>query len=211
MTPPDDNPTRALKIGITGGIASGKTAVSDHFARLGVPVIDTDVLAREVVEPDTAGLREVVQAFGERVLRPDGALDRARLRGIVFADATARRRLEEILHPRIWKAARGQIEGVQTSYCVVVIPLLAEGGAVDRVDRVLVIDCDPDTQLERLMRRDGATEEAARRVLAAQATRASRLVIADDVLVNDGDLRDLEAEVARLHAQYTVLARARGR
>ncbi|MEO0422074.1 MAG: dephospho-CoA kinase [Pseudomonadota bacterium] len=211
MTPQDDTAAPALKVGITGGIASGKTAVSDRFAKLGVPVIDTDLLAREVVEPNTEGLRQVVEAFGEAILRADGALDRPALRDLVFADEAARRRLEGILHPLIWQAAAARIQAVRTPYCVVVIPLLAEGGARKRVDRVLLVDCDPATQLERLMRRDGATEAAARRILAAQATREARLAIADDVIVNDGDLPYLDMEVARLHERYSALARAHGR
>ncbi len=207
MTPQDDSQRRVFKVGITGGIASGKTAVSDRFAALGVPVIDTDVLAREVVAVGTAGLQQVVAAFGEDILREDGSLARDRLREIVFADEDARRRLEGLLHPLIWDAARARIAALDTPYCVVVIPLLAEGGSVDRVDRVLVVDCDPSVQLQRLMQRDGATAESAQRILTAQASREARLAIADDVLVNDGDLHALDGEVAQLHARYTLLAR----
>lgn len=205
----DTAPT-VFKVGITGGIASGKTAVSDRFAARGVPVIDTDVLAREVVAVGSAGLQQVVEAFGPDVLREDGSLARERLREQVFADDAARRRLEGLLHPLIWEAAAARIAAVRTAYCVIVIPLLAEGGARHRVDRVLVVDCDPATQLQRLMRRDGATQHSARRMIAAQATREERLEVADDVLVNDGELEALEHQVDRLHTLYTQLAARHG-
>lgn len=195
-----------LRVGITGGIASGKSTVCDAFAHLGVPVVDTDVLAREVVRPGTAGLAAIVDAFGARVLREDGTLDRDLLRDIVFSSIDARRRLEGLLHPLILAATDREVARITAPYCLIAIPLLAETGAQDRVDRVLVVDCPPEQQIERLMARDGEDEAGARRILAAQATREQRLALADDVIVNDATRDALAPQVSRLHQQYLALA-----
>ncbi|MEO0975421.1 MAG: dephospho-CoA kinase [Pseudomonadota bacterium] len=195
-----------LKVALTGGIASGKTAVSDRFAALGIPVIDTDVIAREVVAPGTPGLAQVIAIFGEEVRRDDGSLARDRLRARVFADDAARRQLEGLLHPLIWQTTLERVKALDAPYCLLVIPLLAEGSRRDQFDRVLVVDCAPETQLRRLMARDHEDEDQARRILAAQASRETRLALADDVLVNDGDLTALDAQVAALHARYLRLA-----
>ena len=195
-----------LRIGLTGGIASGKTAVADAFARLGVPIIDTDRLAREVVEPGEPALAAVVAEFGPEILRADGRLDRARLRTLVFADAARRRRLEAILHPAIRAATAAAIGAVTAPYVVVAIPLLVESGQSSAYDRVLVVDCPAETQLARLLDRDRETPEVARAILAAQAGRDARLAVADDVLDNTGSLADLQAAVRRLHERYLALA-----
>ncbi len=198
-----------LRIGLTGGIASGKSAVADAFARRGVPIVDTDVIAREVVEPGRPALAEVVAAFGTDLLDADGRLDRRTLRRIVFADPALRRRLEAILHPAIRTEMQRQAATAAGPYVVVAIPLLVENRLQGQVDRVLVVDCPPDVQLARLLARDGETPEGARAILAAQATRDERLAVADDVVVNDGSLADLDARVAALHGRYLELAAAR--
>jgi dephospho-CoA kinase len=176
------------------------------FAALGVPVIDTDLIAREVVEPGRPALASVVDAFGPEVLALDGSLDRRRLRDRVFADSGQRRRLEAILHPAIRAEMERQSQAAGGAYQLLVIPLLAEGGRRDHVDRVLLVDAPESAQLERLMRRDGGTREQAEAALRAQASRAQRRAIADDVLDNTGDPAALRAQVAALHERYLALA-----
>jgi len=195
-----------FRVALTGGIASGKSTVADLFAALGVPVIDTDVIAREVVEPGEPALAEVAAAFGPGVLGPDGRLDRRCLRELIFADPTARRRLEAILHPAIRARMEAQSRAAGGPYQLLVIPLLAEGGRRDHVDRVLLVDVPESAQVERLMRRDGSSREQARAALAAQASRAVRQAIADDVIENTGGVEDLRARVAELHGEYLRLA-----
>jgi dephospho-CoA kinase len=196
---------RPLRIGLTGGIASGKTTVADLFAALGVPVLDTDQIARDVVEPGQPALAEVVAAFGPRILGPDSRLDRPRLRARVFADPDSRQRLEAILHPAIRAELARRAGAAGGPYQVWVIPLLVEGGQVDRVDRILVVDCPEAVQLARVQARDGETEASARAILTAQASRAQRLAAADDVIVNDGSEADLAGQVAALDARYRAL------
>jgi len=195
-----------LRIGLTGGIASGKSAVASAFARRGVPIVDTDRLAREVVEPGQPALAAVVREFGQQVLGPDGRLDRRRLRTLVFADADRRRRLEAILHPAIRAAMAAEIAAVTAPYVVVAIPLLIESGQQAAFDRILVVDCPPEMQLARLIERDRESPEGARAILAAQAGRDARLAAADDVLENTGSLDDLDAAVRSLHQRYLDLA-----
>jgi dephospho-CoA kinase len=195
-------PDKPLRVGLTGGIASGKSTVADMFADLGVPVIDTDVIARDVVRPGQPALDEIREDFGDAVIAADGTLDRSAMRAIVFGDETARRRLERILHPRIGEATRAQADAAGGPYQIVVVPLLVESSLRDFVDRVLVVDCDEETQIERLLSRDAESEVQARRILAAQSSRAERLAIADDVVANDGDLDDTREQVATLHRRY---------
>ena len=199
-----------LRIGLTGGIASGKSTVAGLFAKQGIPVLDTDQIAREVVEPGQVALAEVVREFGSDILGPDGHLDRPALRARVFSDPAARRKLEAILHPAIGAELGRQSAGAGGPYQVLVIPLLVEGGRIDTVDRVLVVDCPLETQLHRLQARDGETAESARKIIAAQASRETRLAVADDVIVNAGPPEELAAQVAQLDAQYRALAAASG-
>ena len=195
-----------LVVGLTGGIGSGKTAVSDAFARRGVPIIDTDLLARALVEPGQPALAEIAAQFGPACLDADGALDRAYLRKTVFADPERRKRLEAILHPRIRQAVDERLAAIHTPYCLVVIPLLIETGMADLAQRILVVDVPEDIQIQRVMARDQATEAQARDILAAQASRRERLALADDVIDNSGDLADVDAKVERLHRYYLALA-----
>lgn len=199
--------TRPLRIGLTGGIASGKSTVTQRFAELGVPVIDADVAARQVVEAGTSGLAQVVQRFGPEVLDAAGRLDRRALRNLIFNDSSSRQALDAILHPLIRAEMEREAAQAQGPYVVMAIPLLVEGGSSDkRVDRVLVIDADETLQIQRLQARDGSSAEQARAILASQASRAARLAAADDVLLNSGSVAELRQAVDRLHEQYLQLA-----
>jgi dephospho-CoA kinase len=197
---------RPFRVALTGGIASGKSTVADLFAALGVPVIDTDVIAREVVEPGQPALAQVAEVFGRDVLDADGRLDRKRMRERIFADADARRRLEAILHPAIRAEMERQSQAAGGPYQVLVIPLLAEGGRRGHVDRVLLVDVPEELQIQRVMWRDGVSHDQAQASLNAQATRAQRLAMADDVLRNTGRVDDLREQVAKLHQQFLRLA-----
>lgn len=198
--------TRRLRIGLTGGIASGKSTVAQRFRELGVPVIDADESSRRVVAPGQPGLEAVVRRFGSRVLTATGELDRRALRELVFADPAKRRDLERLLHPLIRADMEAAARAAAGPYLVLAIPLLVESGDLERVDRVLVVDTEEALQLERLMARDGSGAEQARAILAAQASRAQRLEAADDVLKNTGTLAELRREVDRLHERYLALA-----
>lgn len=195
-----------FRIGLTGGIASGKTAVGDMFAARGAALIDTDLLAREVVAPGQPGLAAIVTAFGDDILTPAGRLDRAGLRDRVFADPAVRQELDAILHPLIAALMLRRSAAAAGPYLILVIPLLVETGFQHFVDRVLVIDCDPQLQMERLMRRDGSSPEQARQILAAQADRDARLAAADDLILNHGSMATLERQVDHLHELYLGLA-----
>ncbi|HTC38579.1 MAG TPA: dephospho-CoA kinase [Steroidobacteraceae bacterium] len=201
--------TRPLRIGLTGGIASGKSTVTQRFAELGVPVIDADVASRNVVEPGKPGLAQVVQRFGGGILDADGRLDRRALRNLIFEDSSLRQALDAILHPLIRAEMEREAAQATAPYVVMAIPLLVEGGSAGkRVDRVLVVDADETLQIQRLQARDGSSEEQARAILSSQATRAARLSHADDVLLNAGSVAELRQAVDRLHAQYLQLAQS---
>ena len=195
---------------LTGGIASGKTAVSDHFSALGVPVIDTDVIARELVEPSQPALAEIADTFGPVFLTPDGRLDRARLRQAVFANPGMRKQLESILHPRIAAEALRRISALEGDYCILVIPLYSSSERYGWANRVLVVDVEEELQIERVMARDGVSRQQALAILDAQASRADRLALADDVIDNGGSLEELREQVERLHHTYLVLSAQRG-
>jgi len=197
-----------LRIGLTGGIASGKSTVAERFSELGVPVIDADESSRAVVAPGQPGLQAVVARFGTGVLTAQGELDRRALRGLIFADSAKRQELEAILHPLIRADMEQRALHAVGPYLILAIPLLVEGGARARarVDRVLVVDADETQQLQRLVARDAVSPEQARAILAAQASRAGRLSAADDVLVNSGTVSELRQAVDRLHERYLGLA-----
>lgn len=196
-------------IGLTGGVASGKSAVEARFRALGVAVADADAAARDALAAGSEGLAEVVAMFGPTVLGPDGGLDRAAMRRRVFADPEARQRLEAIVHPRVRRALEEACRTASGAYAIASIPLLAEGGgrtAYPWLGRVLVVDVPEEMQLARLLRRDGIDEALARAMIEAQATRAQRLAIADDVIVNDGPLEALDGQVTALDRLYRGLA-----
>ena len=199
-------------IGVTGGVASGKSEVTRRFEALGVAVADADLAAREAVAAGSPGLAEVVEAFGPDALAPDGQMDRAAMRQRVFEDPAARHRLEAIIHPRVRAWLRQECETAAGPYAIAAIPLLTEGGGRDAypwIDRILVVDVPVEVQIERLMRRDDVELALAGAMLAAQVSREARLAIADDVIVNDGALEALDGEVARLDQLYRELAEAK--
>jgi len=197
----------SYRIGLTGGIASGKSTVANLFAALGVPIVDTDVLSREVVAPGSPLLRQITDHFGMQLQSEDGTLNRQELRKRIFADPEQRKWLEALLHPAIRKLTDARCEAATGPYVIVAIPLLVETSGEDRFDRVLVVDCEPKLQLARLIARDGTGREEALRTLAAQATREQRLAVADDVIHNDGDIAHLRDQVEKLHRQYVTAAR----
>jgi dephospho-CoA kinase len=199
--------TSRLRIGLTGGIASGKSTVAQRFAELGIPVIDADIVSRKVVEQGKPGLAQVVERFGPQVLDVNGNLDRKALRAVIFNDSAARQALDAILHPLIRADMEKQVAVARGPYVVMAIPLLIEGGSArKRVDRVLVVDADEKLQLQRVQARDNSSEQEARAILGAQASRKARLAEADDVISNTGSVADLRQAVDRLHEQYLHLA-----
>jgi dephospho-CoA kinase len=197
---------RPLLIALTGGIASGKSAVAENFAKLGVPVFDTDQIARDVVEPGTPTLAKLVAEFGSDILDASGRLDRARMRTRVFSDPPQRRRLEAITHPAIREELARRSAQARGAYQIHVIPLLVESGRRHEYDRVLVVDTSEEEQLKRLIARDGSSLELAQQILAAQVSREARLDAADDVIVNTGTIEDLQRFVQTLHRNYSLLA-----
>lgn len=200
----------AYCIGLTGGIASGKTAVASAFESLGIVVADADIAAREAVAVGSDGLAEIVAAFGADVLDADGALDRAAMRKRVFGDDAARKRLETIIHPRVRETLAHQSAQASSPYAIAAIPLLTEVGGravYPWLQRILVVDVPVEVQRERLMRRDGIDAALVDRMIAAQATREQRLAVADDILVNTGSLEDLQQHVAALDTRYRTLAK----
>ncbi|MFK8054167.1 MAG: dephospho-CoA kinase [Woeseiaceae bacterium] len=199
------NETR-LRIGLTGGIASGKTQVSNRLGELGATIIDTDVIAREVVQKGSSGLAEIAAAFGDHFVTTDGFLDRAKLRAHVFADSAALRTLESITHPRIQTACRKAYDAGEGPYAVFVVPLLTGSPMREWMHRILVIDCSEATQLRRLLARDNESPEQAQQILAAQAGRPARLSIADDVICNNRSLDALNSATERMHHYYSWLA-----
>lgn len=201
-----------LKIGLTGGIGSGKTRVADFFALWGASVIDTDAIAHQLTAPGGAAIEPIRVQFGPEVIAPDGSLDRRSMRELVFADPPARQRLEAILHPMIGQVTREQAQQATGCYLVFVVPLLIESGRWrDKVDRICVVDCDPSTQIARVQARSGLTQEAIERIMSVQVDREVRLAAADDIVLNDGDttLDELEARSRALHDAWCKLAARR--
>jgi dephospho-CoA kinase len=197
---------RTYRVGLTGGIASGKTTVARLFAALGAPVVDADQLSREVTARGSPLLTRIAERFGAQLVAPDGTLDRRALRGLVFADPQARADLEALTHPAIFEALEQRSAVAGGPYQILVLPLLVEKHHERIVDHVVVVDCDEGLQIRRLQARDGSTLDEARAILAAQASRAARLEAADDVIANVGDLQSLRVQVEQLHARYLSLA-----
>lgn len=200
--------TRVFRVGLTGGIASGKSTAAKFFGALGVPILDSDSIAREVVEPGQPPLERLVERFGRGILTSDGHLNRPALRDIVFSDPKARADLENLTHPAIGAALEARSAAAGGPYQILVIPLLVEKNLGSHVDRVLVVDCGEELQLKRLHARDGSTRAQAQAILAAQASRAARLKAADDVIKNDADMSAVQAQVSALHARYLEFARS---
>jgi dephospho-CoA kinase len=195
-------------VGLTGGIGSGKTAVSDCFSELGVKVVDADVCARIVVEPGKPALQSIIGRFGSQILNIDGTLDRARLRQIVFADELDRKWLEQLLHPLIFDEMWSQLQSAESPYAILVSPLLIEAGQNALCQRILVVDVPEEIQLARAMTRDSNSGEQIKAIMAAQTDRNTRNAAADDVLVNDSDLASLSKAVKKLHDHYLSLAQS---
>lgn len=195
-----------LKIGLTGGIGSGKSTVTNIFAELGVPIIDMDVLAREVVMPGQAALEEIKSIFGKDICDTNNELDRKRLRKIVFSDPAKRKQLENIVHPRIRQRVKLLLDKLTAPYCIIVIPLLFETNRQDDVDRILVVDTTVEEQIRRTVQRDNISQDYVRNIIAAQVDRQTRLDQADDIIMNSGDMGKLQAQIRQLHRQYLELA-----
>ena len=194
-------------VGLTGGIGSGKSAAADCFAAHGVAVVDTDALAHELTATGGAAMPALLAEFGPQVATREGALDRGRMRRLVFADPSVRQRLEAILHPRIRALSDERCREAASPYVILAVPLLVEsGGYRDRCQRVVVVDCPETLQISRVMTRSGLSDSEVRAIMAAQASRGERLAAADDVLNNDGDLHHLEVQVANLHRKYLQIA-----
>ncbi|REL28060.1 dephospho-CoA kinase [Thalassotalea euphylliae] len=194
-------------IGLTGGIGSGKTTVANMFVKLGIDIVDADVVARQVVEPGTKGLAEIVDHFGESILADDGTLDRAQLRSKVFSDETAKAWLNQLLHPLIREEIFAQLARAKSRYKILVAPLLIENGLTEQVARILVIDVTKDQQIERTLKRDGSSPDIINNIIAAQVSREERLSKADDIINNTSpSLLEVEQQVKALHQQYLLMA-----
>ncbi|HEY4210547.1 MAG TPA: dephospho-CoA kinase [Steroidobacteraceae bacterium] len=198
--------TRVFRVGLTGGIASGKSTAAKFFGALGVPIIDTDQVARDVVEPGQPPLERLVERFGRSILTEDGHLDRPALRNIVFSDPKARADLEALTHPAIGAAVEARSSTAGGPYQILVIPLLVEKNLGSQLDRVLVVDASEELQIRRLQARDGSTLDQAKAILNAQASRSARLKAAHEVITNEGDMSAVREQVAALHAKYLELA-----
>ena len=198
-----------FRVGLTGGIASGKTTVSRLFEKLGVPIVDTDVISRKLLDPGEAAYEQVVSHFSEKILGPDGAIDRPGLRALVFSDSQQKVWLEQTLHPLIYRRSQEAMAAcTDTEYVLLVVPLLFETGFQSLVDRVLVVDCPREQQIRRLMRRDSIDEQLAIKMLEQQMDGIERASRGDDVIENNDDTTDLGQQVAKLHQYYLKLASA---
>ncbi|MDQ7969771.1 MAG: dephospho-CoA kinase [Oxalicibacterium faecigallinarum] len=196
-----------FSIGLTGGIGSGKSTVADLFAKLGASIVDTDLIAHQLTAPEGLAIEPIRQAFGTAFITQDGALDRKKMRDAVFGDPTQKKRLESILHPLIRAETERAARQASGTYVIFVVPLLVESGTwIQRVSRVLVVDCPEEVQRQRVMQRSGLSEAQVNAIMASQASRTDRLAAADDIILNDGDSSLLHAAVERLHSRYQALA-----
>jgi dephospho-CoA kinase len=197
---------QTLVVGLTGGIGSGKTTVANGFSALGVPVIDTDKLARELVEPGQPALDEIISTFGSEAISANGQLDRDYMRQLIFTDNSRKSQLEAILHPRIRQRVRALLADIRSPYCIVVIPLLLETGQTDLVDRILVVDAPEKEQLTRVAARDSLSDNAIKAIIRSQVDRNTRLAAADDIIVNDRGMSELTGHIRKLHRHYMDIA-----
>jgi dephospho-CoA kinase len=197
---------QTLVVGLTGGIGSGKTTVANGFSALGVPVIDTDKLARELVEPGQPALDEIISTFGSEAISANGQLDRDYMRQLIFTDNSRKSQLEAILHPRIRQRVRTLLADIRSPYCIVVIPLLLETGQTDLVDRILVVDAPEKEQLTRVAARDSLSDNAIKAIIRSQVDRNTRLAAADDIIVNDRGMSELTGHIRKLHRHYMDIA-----
>lgn len=195
-----------LKVGLTGGIASGKTTVCHYFEQLGVPIIDADIIARQLVEIGQPCYQQIINTFSKKVCSSDGQLDRAYLRQLIFSDENAKQQLEQILHPVIRQRLIEQSNACQSDYCLLAVPLLIEADMIDLVNHVLVIDTPVELQLQRLIQRDDITAIEAKAIIKKQCSRKTRLRYADEILINDATHDSLQQKVDRLHHYYLKLA-----
>jgi len=195
-----------LTIGLSGGIGSGKTQVSDRFAKLGVPIIDTDIIARELVEPGQPALAEISTCFGKEILNAQGTLERRILRERIFSQPDKRQQLENILHPRIRAEVSKRIRALKQAWCIVVIPLLLESHPQEDIQRILIIDAPTELQYSRTIQRDNVKAKDVEKIIASQTSRQIRLDAADDVIVNDGSLEHLQQQVENMYQFYNQLS-----
>jgi dephospho-CoA kinase len=192
-----------LKIGLTGGIGSGKSTACEIFTELGVPVIDADIIAHKLVKPGMPALEEIIKLFGKQVISNDGTLDRKILRDKVFANSIDREKLEDILHPAVYREISVQVENINSGYCIISIPLLLETDASRIVDRILVVDIPRELQLERASDRDKTSKKDINAIIDSQISRKDRLSAADDIVDNKGDINDLRKKICELHEFYS--------
>lgn len=195
-----------LRIGLTGGIGSGKSTIAELFARRAVPIIDADDIARRLASPGQPAHQPIIDRFGKGILGDDQTIDRRKLRLRIFANSAEREQLEAILHPLVRRTIQEEVERLKAAYCIISVPLLIEANLIDMVDRVLVVDADETQQIQRVMARNGMSETEVRQILASQLPRAERLRHADDCIVNNTDLQHLESAVAQLHQTYLTLS-----
>lgn len=198
--------TSRFAIALTGGIGSGKSVVASLFENLGVPIIDSDKISKNIVLPNEPCFEEIINAFGEKILTNEGAIDRHKLREIIFKSDKAKIKLESILHPKIYKNIDSQISRINYPYCLVIIPLLIETKSIERFNRVLLVDTTESLQLERVTKRDKISCDLIKKIIRSQATRDERLNYADDIIVNNDDIPDLDKSIITLHEKYLTLS-----
>lgn len=200
---------KMIKVGLTGGIGSGKTTAANMFAELGTPIIDADAIAHEITKLNNPVLKKIINRFGPDILNSDGSLDRRKLAYIIFNNVTERKWLEKIMHPIIREKMRQQIATINAPYCILVIPLLVESNRIDFIDRILVIDVPTKLQIQRTHVRDKTMAKAIKKIMQSQSSRKNRLAIADDIIVNDGDLNQLREKVLKFHRFYLKLEKSK--
>ncbi len=195
-----------FSVGLTGGIGCGKTLVSDYFSKLGAHIIDTDIISRELVKPDTKALKRIITEFGDDFLQKDGHLNRKKLQKHIFENPEAKTFLEKLLHPLILETVNKRQQDINAAYCIVVIPLLVESGLEFNINRILVVDCSVETQKHRVLQRDNMTESTFEMIFSQQASRQERLAVADDIIVNDtGSGNGIGNDIGRVYSQINVL------